>query len=188
MQITKIEEKLEDELIIIRRHKAEDAELLYDAVMESFDELSRWMPWCNESYNLNSSKDWINLEHKFWEDGTEYVFAIFEKNKNKFIGGCGINRLDRLNKTGNLGYWIRSGCTKKGYASRAAMMAAKFGLINLGFNRIEIICAIDNKASSRVAHKLGAKKEGVLRNRLLINEKIHDAYLYSLTSSDFIER
>jgi RimJ/RimL family protein N-acetyltransferase len=188
MQATKLKEVLEDEFLTVRRHKAGDAELLYEAVMDSFDELSRWMPWCDDSYSLDSSKEWISLEQRLWDEGNEYAFAIFEKGKNKLIGGCGLNRLDRLNRTGNLGYWVRSGYTKKGYASKAAMLAVKFGLIDLGLNRIEIICATENKASSKVANKLGAKKEASLRSRLIINEKVHDAYLYSITSSDFIER
>ncbi len=188
MQTIKIKEVFEDDVLIIRKYKESDAEVLYEAVMESYDELHSWMPWCNDSYTLNSSKEWINMELNLWDNGNEFAFAIFEKENNKLVGGCGLNRLDMLNKTGNLGYWVRSGYTKKGYASKAALMAVKFGLIELNLNRIEIICAVENKGSAQVAHKLGAKKEGILRNRLLLHEKIHDAYLYSLTPSDFIER
>jgi ribosomal-protein-serine acetyltransferase len=38
--------------------------------------------------------------------------------------------------------------------------------------------------SQRVAEKSGALREGVLRNRLLLHGKIHDAAMYSLTPED----
>jgi RimJ/RimL family protein N-acetyltransferase len=47
-------------------------------------------------------------------------------------------------------------------------------------NRIEILVAVDNLASQRVAAKVGAVREGILRNRLLLHGKIHDAVMFSL--------
>jgi RimJ/RimL family protein N-acetyltransferase len=40
--------------------------------------------------------------------------------------------------------------------------------------------AIENKASQGVAVKAGAMREGILRNRLLLHGKIHDAVMFSL--------
>jgi RimJ/RimL family protein N-acetyltransferase len=62
----------------------------------------------------------------------------------------------------------------------AALLLGDFGFKELKLNRIEILVAVDNLASQRVAAKVGAVREGVLRNRLLLHGKIHDAVIFSL--------
>jgi RimJ/RimL family protein N-acetyltransferase len=39
-------------------------------------------------------------------------------------------------------------------------------------------------ASQKVAEKAKAKREGVLRNRLLLHDRSHDAVMYSLVVTD----
>jgi len=47
--------------------------------------------------------------------------------------------------------------------------------------RLEILVAISNLPSQRVAEKAGAVREGVLRRRLLLHGVSHDAVMFSLT-------
>jgi RimJ/RimL family protein N-acetyltransferase len=51
--------------------------------------------------------------------------------------------------------------------------------------RIEIVVATGNAASIRVAEKLGAQQEGILRNRITVGNRTHDAVMFSLTPKDF---
>lgn len=71
-----------------------------------------------------------------------------------------------------------------GVTTRAARLAARFGFEDLRLHCIEIVFAAGNKASQRVAEKAGAKKEGVLRNRLLLANQLHDAVRHSLIATD----
>ena len=66
----------------------------------------------------------------------------------------------------------------------AIRLAARFGCEELGLYRIEIVAAVDNIASQRVAEKAGAVREGVLRNRLLVRGESQDAVLFSLLPGD----
>ncbi len=52
-------------------------------------------------------------------------------------------------------------------------------------DRIEILAAVGNKRSQRVAQKLGASREGLLRNRLVIHGQAHDAVVFSLIGSEW---
>jgi RimJ/RimL family protein N-acetyltransferase len=61
---------------------------------------------------------------------------------------------------------------------------SQFGFEHLGLQRIESVAAVGNKPSQRVAEKANAKKEGVLRRRLLIHGVPHNAVLYSLLKED----
>ena len=51
-------------------------------------------------------------------------------------------------------------------------------------SRIEILAVVSNTASQRVAEKIGALREGVLRRRLLIQGQSQDAVIYSLVPED----
>jgi len=46
--------------------------------------------------------------------------------------------------------------------------------------RLEIFVSEDNLAGQKVAEKLGASREIRLRNRLILNGKVHHAYLFAL--------
>lgn len=89
---------------------------------------------------------------------------------------------------GNLGYWVRTSRTRSGVASAATRLIARFGFLSLGLQRLEIVVAVGNQASERVAEKAGATREGVLRKRLLIHGQPHDAVLYSLVAEDLEEQ
>ena len=51
--------------------------------------------------------------------------------------------------------------------------------------RVEIVIAVGNQASLRVAEKIGAHDEGILLNRMVVGKSIYDAHMYSLLPSDF---
>jgi ribosomal-protein-serine acetyltransferase len=85
----------------------------------------------------------------------------------------------------NLGYWVRSSATRRGIATRAARLVGEFAVKQVGLLRAEIVVAVGNKPSLRVAEKCGAKREGVLRNRLIVREQVLDAVMHSLTPQDF---
>jgi RimJ/RimL family protein N-acetyltransferase len=72
----------------------------------------------------------------------------------------------------------------RGVASAATRLLARYGFETLGLKRIEIVIAAGNLASLRVAEKVGAEREGLLRNRIYVNNKWHDAFMHSLIPSD----
>jgi RimJ/RimL family protein N-acetyltransferase len=85
----------------------------------------------------------------------------------------------------NLGYWVRTSCHGQGIAGRAAKLTARFAFEHLGLIRVEIVIGVGNRASLRVAEKIGAHDEGILLNRMVIGRSVCDAHMYSLIPSDF---
>ena len=112
-------------------------------------------------------------------EGHEYTFAIVGDD-GRFLGGCGINQINRIHKFGNLGYWVRTSATGRGVASEAVRQAAGFAFRNTDLVRLEIVCAVGNERGQRVAGRAGAVREGVLRRRLLLHGEPVDAVMYSL--------
>jgi len=94
----------------------------------------------------------------------------------------GVNRTHRF---ANLGYWVRTPQSSKGVGAAAARLAARFAFEELGLNRLEFIIPAGNRASIRIAEKLGVRFEGILRKRLVLRGKPSDALSYSLLAEEF---
>jgi len=170
--------------LLLRPFREGDASALYEAVRESISEVSPWLPWCHENYSIQESREFIGSRELASQGGEWYSFGIFETDSGKFQGGAGINFINRVHQMANLGYWVRTGAAGRGIATRATRLAARFGFEQLGLRRIEIVAAVGNVPSQRVAEKVGARREGVLRNRLLIRGESLDAVLFSLVPED----
>ncbi|HET7747132.1 MAG TPA: GNAT family protein [Vicinamibacteria bacterium] len=164
----------------LRAHEAADAEALYAAVRESAAELSTWMPWCHPDYALSEAREWTSSRQALAEQGLEYSFAIVD-TAGTFLGGCGINQINRVHRFGNLGYWVRTTATGRGVATSAVVSLADWAFGNTDLVRLEIVCAVENERSQRVAARAGATREGVLRERLSIHGRSHDAVMYGIT-------
>jgi len=160
--------------------EASQTKQLYDAIAESRAEVAPWMEWLHPDYSVADTEKWVTQCRKAWEADSMFGFTIIENGTGQILGGCSIG-IDRpAHRNGFMGYWIRSSRTKQGFASEAAASLAQFGFAQLGLIRIEIIVAAGNTASQRVAEKVGAFREGLLRNRLLIRGEKLDAYVFSL--------
>lgn len=180
VQLTVIEDRT-----LLRPPGMEDEQGIYEAVRASIAELSPWMAWCNEDYSIDITRDWLEALPSQWEQGTNYQFGIFDVRNAEFLGVCGLNHFNWQYHLANLGYWVRSDRTGEGVATGAARRVAQFGLEALGLARIEIVIAINNAASRRVAEKAGARFEGILRSRIRLGERSVDAAMHSLISEDF---
>ena len=173
-----------DDQIVIRPFERVDALALYGAVSESSSALMPYMSWCHENYLLSDASDWVESRDYAWATGEEYSFAILQRQSGTLAGSVGLNQINRVHRFCNLGFWVRSTLIKQGMATAATRLAARFALLHLGLKRVEILAMIPNIASRRVAEKAGARPEGILRKRLFVHERAHDAALYSLVSED----
>lgn len=164
----------------IRPYRLEDAEVVVDAVRESMLEMQPWMPWCHPGYSIEDSRAWLAVHVPAFEDGTAFEFAIVSA-RGRYLGGCGLNRLDMANGRANLGYWVRTSATRRGVATAAVCALRDWAFNSTDLIRLEIVVAVANAASHRVAEKAGATREGILRRRLVLHGSATDATMFSLT-------
>ena len=168
----------------IRAYRPDDAGDLHAAARESVVEVFPWLSWCHPEYSIQEAVEWTQSREELTRQGVEYNFAITGE-RERFLGGCGINQINRIHRFGNLGYWVRSSEAGRGVAVEAVRLLAQFAFFNTDLVRLEILCAVGNDRSRRVAEKAGAVLEGVLRDRLTLHGIPRDAALYSLARSSF---
>jgi RimJ/RimL family protein N-acetyltransferase len=175
---------LTDGRILVRPCNPGDAETIYTAVRESITELTRWAPWCPPDYSMSLCRSWLESRAAAWARREEFDFLVLDAGDNCLLGGCGLYDINRIHNFANLGYWVRTSRAGQGVATAAVQLVAQFGFATLSFTRLEIVAAVGNLASQRVAEKAGAVREGVERNRHIVNGRILDAVMFSLIPSD----
>ena len=119
---------------------------------------------------------------KAWEDDAAWEFVVIENGE--VLSAMGLNRVDPMWKTCNLGYWIRSDRTGNGLATEGATALVEFAFSQPDIHRIELVADIDNRASWRIAEKIGFQREGIKRHGTWTEGEPRDVYLYSLLATD----
>ncbi|MDX1688424.1 MAG: GNAT family N-acetyltransferase [Candidatus Promineifilaceae bacterium] len=175
--------ELSDGVVILRPPGPDDVKGLFAAVHESRDALRPWMGWVSDDYTIADTRTWIESQPSNWEEGAHYGFLITD-DEGTVLGTCGLGHPNNVHRFANLGYWVRSGRRGEGIAGRATRLLAAFGFRELDLVRVEIVVSVGNAASLRVAEKVGARREGVLRNRILVRDAVHDAVMHSLVPAD----
>jgi len=169
--------------VTIRRLGDSDAAALYEAVEESKSEIGQWMDWCRSDYSLEDAREWIESSQKAFEDRTRYGFGIFE-SQNRYLGQVGLSHIHDQAKNASLGYWVRSSATGHGVAPAAVKLLAEWAFCDTDLQRLEIVVAVENVRSQRVAEKVGATREGVLKSKLRVFDRYFDAVMYSIVRGE----
>ena len=176
--------ELEDGRIRICLVSGRHVTSLFEAARESVREVSPWLDWCHDKYSLAESKAWIEAQPDARRTRTAFEFAIEDAHGAAFLGGVGVNLLDWSMRSANLGYWVRSAATGRGIATAAARLAARFAFEDLALDELQIVAAADNHGSQRVAQKIGARREGLRPEPLMIHGVPYPAVRFWLRAKD----
>lgn len=174
---------IETTRLIIRPYLAADICEQTEAVLESVSTVGRWLSWCTPDYTVKDAAEWFVICEDALKEGAAYTFGLFDKLTNQLLGSITINQLKPDYKIGNIGYWVRESKQGLGYALEAVLAIKQFAFRDLQLLRLEIVAAIDNKPSNRVAIKSGARFEGVEKKRILLKTGYVDANIYAFFTS-----
>jgi RimJ/RimL family protein N-acetyltransferase len=180
-----LSQEVSDGILLLRPFRLEDAQETFTAVRESLADLKPWMSWAYDGYSLNDTREFIRITRSRWQEGTLFAFAVTDTQSGQILGGCSLSHIHPVYHLCNLGYWVRSSRRGRGIAGRATQLAARYAFEKVGLVRVEIVIAPGNEASLRVAKKVGAHYEGILRNRMVVGQEVYDAVMYSLIPQDF---
>lgn len=176
----RIPEQLDDGVVRIRRPNLGDAPAIFRAVENSRPELERWMNWCTPEYSLGDAEAWIMRSAIGWPRGHECPFVVESMADRTVVGCTGVHAVGDFDANYELGCWIRSDARGNGMARRAAALAARFAFEQLDAGRIGMLVAEENTPSLRVAEAIGAVREGVQRERILVRGERVDAVMLGL--------
>lgn len=157
---------LEAPPVQLRRWRLQHVAALIDAVNASRPELAPWMPWAKEAPTPEEYATVLARFDEAFDAGTELVFGIFEP-KVGVAGGCGLHYRGEP-EVAEIGYWVRTECHRRGYATAAAR-----ALTTAAFDHLDTVDAVyitmdeANIASVGVAAKLGYRLESTEAREVL---------------------
>ena len=153
----------ESERLVIRAPRPGDGADVHAAVMESLEELRRWMPWALGEQSPGSAEALVREAQADFIARRDLRLHLYRRDDGRFVGSSGLHRIHWEVPAFEIGYWIRASEMGRGYATEATRRIAAFAFDELHAERVEIWCDARNAPSAAVARKAGFVLEAHLR-------------------------
>jgi RimJ/RimL family protein N-acetyltransferase len=175
--------ELREDGMVLRAWRLDDAEAVQVACSDS--EIARWIPWIPVPYTREHAEAYL---HACAESGDDrYPLAIAEAETGEVLGSIDLG-LNSQGYRGHVGYWVAAPARGRGVCTRALRLLSRWALDELSLQRMELITDPDNRASQRVAEKVGYRREGVMRAHLRhLDGRVRDSVLFSLLPGELVD-
>lgn len=171
----------------LRPFRRRDSDALFEAVSGSIAELEQWLPWVHRRYSRGDATRFIRDSASAWVEGRAHDFAIRStEDPAVHLGNISIWPTSQRERSGEVGYWIRTGVTGRGIATEAAACVVGLGFEEMGLHRITLRIAVGNLQSERVAQKVGFVHEGLLRKEVLVAGEWLDHTLWAMLEEEYL--
>ncbi|ROP33577.1 RimJ/RimL family protein N-acetyltransferase [Couchioplanes caeruleus] len=144
--------------VVLKRWEPAWADHATMAVRELLPELKPFLPWATDAYDVEASRAFIEMSIANWDNGTAFNYGIFT-GAGDFAGGIGL-----MTRMGpgvlEIGYWMRTAFTGRGYMTTAVEALTRVALTLPGIERVAIRHDVANAASAAVAAKAGFVEAG----------------------------
>jgi ribosomal-protein-serine acetyltransferase len=170
----------------LRLAEERQAEAIFAVVDRNRDYLREWLVWVDATTSAKHVVDFIRETlHQF---ANNKGFAVGIWAGEEYIGMAGFHTIDWANKKVEIGYWLDREHQGQGIMTAACQALLRHAFEELQLNRVEIRCGTGNRASNRVAERLGFRLEGTIREGQLLYGVYHDLSLYGMLASDWRAR
>lgn len=129
-------------------------------------------------YETKDARKFINKSHRNFRLRKELNFAIELIDDGSLVGVISLQKIDRVNKSGQIGYWIGKKYWNMGLATDSLNLLIHYALHVLRLHKVYANVLATNRASIRVLEKNAMKKEGVLIDSVYKYDKFIDVVLY----------
>ncbi|QTE29467.1 GNAT family N-acetyltransferase [Pengzhenrongella sicca] len=147
--------------LTLRPWRPSDAVAVYEACQDP--EIVRWTT-VPSPYLLEHAESYVGpMSATAWVEKTAANFAVTDDD-GALVGSFGLVRMNPGQGVAEVGYWVAPAARRRGVARRAAAAVTEWALRDVGFPRVELLAAVDNAGSRRVAELIGFTLEGVLRS------------------------
>ena len=157
-------EKISGPHVTMRKNQISQAAEIFACVEEDRERLAKFLPWVPSTTQVKDEMDFIQLTHDLRQQHKMYDYGLF-LNEGTYIGNIGVHNINWLCDRCELGYWILGRYEGKGLMREAVTMLTHQAF-QLGFNRVEILCAPENQRSATIPKSLGFAYEGRLAQHM----------------------
>jgi RimJ/RimL family protein N-acetyltransferase len=172
--------------VLLRPWRESDAAPFWEAIQESRETLSQWLPWAREYESEQDCPPQLRRMQAQWLTRENLIVGIFERSSGNVLGGSGLHRIDwKLGKF-EIGYWLRDSAVGHGYVTETVQVLTTFAFETLQAQRVQIRMDVRNTRSRNIPERLGFIYEGCLR-RLLpdVDGTPRDTDYFALIREDY---
>lgn len=153
-------------MVQIKPIQVKDAAPLFQAIVESRDCLSEFLPWAKD-LTLKGEKDFLYQEKSRRYNNSPLVYCLVINGKAS--GMINLHALNEQTLSAEIGYWLSVDYQKLGIVSHAVEELIKHAFYRLSLKKLILRIDPNNIASQRVAEK-NAFSKGGLENGLIYYE------------------
>lgn len=172
-----------DEETVLTPVAVEHSARLFTAIDANRAHLRQWLPWADRMASVSDTTTFLETSVRDRDLGVAYVFLI-ERN-HEIAGVVGLNRIDTLNHSANLGYWLAKNHQCQGIMTAACRALLAFGFSSRDLNRVTVSAALENARSRSLVERLGFSYEGTSREAEWLHGNFGDHARYAMLKRDW---
>lgn len=144
-------------------------------------EVVKYLPLNHFALSLNNEMEFLQNLSK------DHNYAIIDLEENNLIGNIGINNYDGIYQSAEIGIFIgNKEYRNKGFGTEAMKLLISYCFDKLNLHSITLCTHETNSCAIKCYEKIGFKKAGEYRERILIDQKYENLILMDLLIEDFI--
>lgn len=175
-----------DDQIRLRILNSADSGDLFDVVRANLEDLMEWLPWATDEYSAESASEFISSNLKSYSEGGAFAAGVTIGDR---IGGMvGFHNLDRTHSSVDLGYWLAAEARGRGVMTSCCKAMVDYAFDELGVNRVQVNCNVENVKSRGIPERLGFKHEGTLREVERLHGRFCDWAIYGMLADEWMNR
>jgi RimJ/RimL family protein N-acetyltransferase len=159
-----IQTSIETERLKLRMPLPGDGDVVNEAIKGSLEELKPWLGFARAMPSPEDTEVNTRQAHAKFLTRESLRYLVFLRETNEFVGSTGFHNIHWEVPKLEIGYWIDTRYSGKGYMTEAVDALTEFAFVELQCARVEIRCESQNVKSRAIPEKLGFDLEGVLRN------------------------
>ncbi|HEF1903656.1 GNAT family N-acetyltransferase [Bacillus cereus] len=176
--------ELVNDRAMLRLMHVNDIESLF-TIVEGNKEIWKYLIVKMDSYQ--DMEQYVQVAIKGFEGETDLPFVVVDQKTNEIVGSTRLYSISNDNKTVELGQtWYHPSVHRTSINTECKYMLLQYAFEELHMLRVQIKTDLRNEKAQSAIERLGAVKEGVLRNeRQLPNGYVRDAVVYSIIASEW---
>ncbi len=134
-----------------------------------------------------TTQQWLDTALSMQRDDKALPFVVRENASGKIVGATRYFNNDNINKRLEIGHtWYAKSVQRSAVNTECKLLLLTYAFEQLGCIAVEFRTDWFNQASQRAIERLGARRDGVLRNHLLLPDgRIRDTVVYSILNAEW---
>jgi ribosomal-protein-alanine N-acetyltransferase len=166
---------LESKLVRLRQLRYKDIPTMPRLVTA---DVVRYLVHVPYPYETVDARRFINKSRRNFQLEKEIDFAIELIDNGSLVGVISLQKIDRVSKNTQMGYWIGNEYWNMGIATESINLVIHHAFHVLRLHKVYANVLSTNRASIRVLEKNGLKKEGLLKHSIYKEGKFYDVFLF----------